>query len=264
LILLLFVLLVVPSLSLVEYADAQSTAAPQVPEFNVKYIVYITNVAPTTSTNPYTGQNVTTSQGGTSYNETVVFTINNQPFTPYTDSNGKYVDIYFNFRYKGHFEANWTYLPFNPDGETSTPWGGWLDRSLPYFPQATSNYTTFVFPLTNFLPYGNPALPNGGQIDFQVQTQIGNISYSSEGTQSLGDYYRFTGQSSDWSSTQTLDINYNSNSTSPTPNPTPTAYLPPRNPPHLDPTYYLIPVSVIIAIILLSLVLFRRHRKPHT
>jgi hypothetical protein len=41
-----------------------------------------------------------------------------------------------------------------------------------------------------------------------------------------------------------------------------TEYLPPRNPPHLDPIYYLIPVSVIVAVIIvLSVLLFRRHRK---
>jgi hypothetical protein len=261
------IFLVVASLLVVYPVFAQQIHRPSVPEFSVQYIDYITNIAPTTSTsiNPYTGQNMTTtSQGGTSHNETIVFTIKNQPFTPYKDSNGNYIGIYFNFRYKGHFEANWTYLPFNPDGETSTPWGGWLDRSLPYFShfsQSASNYTTFVFPLTNFLPYGNSAFSNGGQIDFQVQAQIGNISYSSEGTQSLGDYYRFTGQSSDWSSTQTLNINFNSNSTNLTPTPTPMTYLPPRNAPQLDPVYYLIPVSVTAAIVILSILVFRRHRK---
>jgi len=43
--------------------------------------------------------------------------------------------------------------------------------------------------------------------------------------------------------------------------PTPTPYLPPRNPPHLDPIYYLIPASIIVAIVILSLLLFRKHRK---
>lgn len=236
-------------------ASAQSLPTPSVPEFNVQYIDNITNIAPTTSTsiNPYTGQNVTTkSPGGTSHNETIVFTIKNQPFTPYKDSNGNFIGIYFNFRYKGHFEANWTYLPFNPDGETSTPWGGWLDRSLPYFSQSTSNYTTFVFSLTNFLFYGNSAFSNGGQIDFQVQAQIGNISYSSEGTQSLGDYYRFTGQSSDWSNAQTVTIGASSNS--PTPISTPVA---------IGSQALALTFSVIVVIIVLVIVLlfYRKHRK---
>ncbi len=34
-----------------------------------------------------------------------------------------------------------------------------------------------------------------------------------------------------------------------------------RNAPHLDPIYYFIPASIIVAIVILSLLLFRRHRK---
>jgi hypothetical protein len=42
---------------------------------------------------------------------------------------------------------------------------------------------------------------------------------------------------------------------------TPTPYMPPRNAPHLDPIYYLIHVAVIVAIVIASLLLYRRHRK---
>jgi parallel beta-helix repeat protein len=45
------------------------------------------------------------------------------------------------------------------------------------------------------------------------------------------------------------------------PTPTPTPFEPSRNPPHLDPTYYLIPISVIVAITILFLLLYSRHRK---
>ena len=54
------------------------------------------------------------------------------------------------------------------------------------------------------------------------------------------------------------------NAQTPTPIPTATPYQPPsnRNAPHLDPIFYLIPVSVIVAIfIALSVLLYRRHRK---
>lgn len=50
-----------------------------------------------------------------------------------------------------------------------------------------------------------------------------------------------------------------------TPTPTLPATLPPedRNPPHLDPVYYLIAISVIVAVILvLSVLFYSRHRKP--
>lgn len=42
--------------------------------------------------------------------------------------------------------------------------------------------------------------------------------------------------------------------------PTPTPDLP-RNPPHLDPMYYVIPSSIIVAIVIVSTLLHRRHRK---
>lgn len=46
-----------------------------------------------------------------------------------------------------------------------------------------------------------------------------------------------------------------------TPTPTPTVYSPDRNAPHLDPIVYLIPVSVIVAVVVLSVLLYRRYRK---
>lgn len=45
------------------------------------------------------------------------------------------------------------------------------------------------------------------------------------------------------------------------PTPTPTPFEPPRNPPHLDLTDYLLPMSIILAIIIVSVLLFRRYRK---
>ena len=58
--------------------------------------------------------------------------------------------------------------------------------------------------------------------------------------------------------TQPIDI-----SSTATPTPTSTPTLPPENsnPPHLDPIYYLIPISIIGAIVIFSLLLFKRHRK---
>ncbi len=78
----------------------------------------------------------------------------------------------------------------------------------------------------------------------------------------------------DWATPQTVTylVNINADTSFPqtTSNPiqsasispTSTPTLSPRNAPHLDPTYYLIPVSVIGAIfIVLSVLLFRRHQK---
>lgn len=44
--------------------------------------------------------------------------------------------------------------------------------------------------------------------------------------------------------------------------PNTTPYLPPRNPPHLEPIDFLLPISsVIVAIVVLSVLFYRRHRK---
>lgn len=67
----------------------------------------------------------------------------------------------------------------------------------------------------------------------------------------------FTGESSDWSDTQTVTILENNNS------PTPTLTTPTdRNPPHLELTDYLLPIGVIVAVfIALTILLYVRHQK---
>ena len=203
-------------------AFAQSISKPSVPEFTVQYFDKISNITPTTSVNPYTGKNVTTGFGYTFHNETIVFTIKNQPFTPYNDSEGNYIEAYYNFRYKEQYQDQWTYLPFNPDGQTGGAWGSWLNSNAkPYFPKSYSSYTTKIFILPTFVGYPNgnsgPEFPDGGQLDFEVQAQIGNISNVGGGSLSLGSCYNFTGQSSDWSNPQTVNIPANTTLPSPTP-----------------------------------------------
>ena len=208
----LIIVLIGSTLIMVKPACAQTIPAPSIPTFSVHITKNVPfYIAPVTSTDPYSGNNVTTNYGRIEvYNELVVFTIKNQPFTPYNDSSGKYVGLYYNFRYKGHFEDKWTCDPFNPDGLFSRYiWrDGW--RFFQYYTPSSSDYTTITFDLHSFVGYpaGNdgPALPNGGQLDFQVQAQIGNISRIPGGSLSLGTYYNFTGESSDWTNTQTITI----------------------------------------------------------
>ncbi len=78
----------------------------------------------------------------------------------------------------------------------------------------------------------------------------------------------------DWDTPQTVTylVNINSDTTippttsnpvqSPSLSPTSTPTLSPRNPPHLEPIEYLLPISVVLAVVIaLSLLLFTRHRK---
>jgi hypothetical protein len=83
-----------------------SIPKPSVPEFTIEYIDKSYDVQPTYGINQYTGQNVTTVAGYHVDKRTVEFTIKNQPFTTYRDSNGNNISLYCNFRFKGRYETN--------------------------------------------------------------------------------------------------------------------------------------------------------------
>jgi len=105
-----------------------------------------------------------------------------------------------------------------------------------------------------------------------------NDVFENDGNHNLTLYANNT--SGDWATPQivTYLVNINADTTFPptTSNPTTiqsaslsptsTSTLSPtdRNAPHLDPIYYLIPVSIIVGIVILSLLLYRRHQKTAT
>jgi len=236
--LLIVVILAASSLMIIESASAQSIPTPSVPTFTVQYIVYTSYLAPTSTINPYTGQNETTSSGGQVDNQTMKFTIKNQPFTPFTDSSGNYIGLYYNFRFKGHYGDEWTYYPFyvfhnlvtnQSQVQTTHSYGPYTGGPFIYYSASNSDYTVLSIELTTLTDYPTGTqIPNGSLVDFQVQAQIGHIDDIPSGMLA-GDFYSFTGESSDWNNTQTISINYNSNSTvstSPSPNPTPTPTVP--------------------------------------
>jgi hypothetical protein len=214
----------ISSLIIVKPASSQTT--PSVPEFTLKYIDYSYDVPPTYGINQYTGQNVTIQAGYHVDNRTMLFTIKNQPFTSYNDSSGNYITLYYNFRYKGHYGDEWSYYPFAGVQTTHSygPYGGgpFLD-----YPASNSDYTVTSINLDVLTSFpGGPQIPDGSQVDFQVQAQIGHIDPIPSGLLA-GDFYNFTGESSDWSNTQTITVSNGSTSTSisssTSANPTPTS-----------------------------------------
>ncbi len=202
--------LVALSISLiVTPANAQSFSNPTEPTFTVQYIKEVSQIPPVTIIDPYTGNEITANLERVVYNETILFTINNQAFKQCSVSSD--VDFFFNFRFKGHYEEDWQYDPFQPDGTSVYAAGGWFTGSFPHFTASNSDYTLISFNMHNFVGYqgsnDGPAKPNGGELDFQVQAQIGKITpIDGSGTNALGSYYKFTGESSSWSETQTLVI----------------------------------------------------------
>ena len=184
------------SLLMVKPAFAQ-TSALSVPIFTLKVVYQTYTVGGVTSTDPYTGQNVTSPIYHLE-NDTIAITITNQQ---------NQVNIYYDVRLKGHFEENWTELyPYSNTYEVP--------------PQASSsNYTLISIPQD---------YPAGGQVDFQVQALTGyitTVSYLPPGDHDIpfGTTQAFTATSeSGWSNTQTITIPETSTSSNTSPTSTPT------------------------------------------
>ncbi len=195
-------------------------ANPSVPEFTVAYVdhSYVVPVTHWITTDPYTGEQITHSSGGEHVdNRTIDVTIKNQPFTPYKDSSSNQtVYLYYNVRSKGHFE-DW-------DSANSGHNQGGI--------QATTSANTVI---SFNIGYWN--VPQGGQIDFEVQASLSYTANSYSGSCFTGSQTIPVG-TSDWSAAKTLTIGNPSPSSStpqPTiepyqPNPTFNPYLPTASP----------------------------------
>jgi hypothetical protein len=192
------------SLQVFNPVDAQSMT-PAIPTFTVQYVVEPINMAPTSTINPYTGQNETAGASNSFMKKSIEVIITNQPFTSYpvkSDGITFYVNLYYDVRYKGHFSENWT--DQGPGG---------------YYIANTSSQNTTILLFTN-----NPAAyqeamnnPSSGQIDVQVQSFIGYIYYGNVFSNGhlVGHNAYFNGTGSGWSNIQTITIP--SSSASPTP-----------------------------------------------
>jgi hypothetical protein len=181
-----------PTLSPRVPTEPASITKPSVPEFTVELVDSSYDVPTTYFTDPYTGENVT-HEGYHVNRRTIEVKITNQPFEPYTDSDGRNINFYYNIRLKGHYKENWTEV-YNA-GEMPT--------------QSNSAYTiieynsegeyAFILGTTSSSLEFSP----NGQVDFQVKALVG---FASEGDVLAGFPSLFTGKESDWSETQTLTI----------------------------------------------------------
>jgi hypothetical protein len=222
--LLLVAVLAVSSLIMVSSAFAESST-PSVPEFILKYADYSYDVPPktTTSTDPYTNETITTTIPGRHVeNKTIEATINNIGAS------------YYNFRYKGYYENEneWRYHPFSPSSL------GYMlpdAYSVPY-KASTSSYTVAALP-----SYFFKDISEGGEVDVQVQALFGDfraVLYGPGIPPKSGptyDFY-FEGTTSDWSSTQTIQIGESQAATLSPVTPTPTAPNTPTSPTSTAPT----------------------------
>ncbi len=205
---LILVLVLTVSVTLTTNLAYAQASAPSVPQFTLQYVNSSYTTAPTYTTNPYTGQTTETSPGSYVDNQTIVVTIQNQPFTPFIDSSGNTSQLYYNIRCKGHFEQ------FTSDTDLGSYGQGGILVS-------TSPDTVVSFDIASW------GIPSGGQVDFQVQAFIG-YTYYNEGECFTANVVTL-GESA-WSNTETITIPKGAVSTSTssptgyTPTPSPTSY----------------------------------------
>jgi hypothetical protein len=160
-------------------------------------------------------------------------TIKNQPLTPY--ENGSYPNLYYVFRIQNHNLGypNWVIEPNYYVGSNS--YGE-------YYKASDSEFTVVS------LSYNFPS----DQIDIQTMALVGNqVPYTDPAVQEI--LYKFDGENSGWSNTQTITIPTISTSPLPTIN---TGSL-------IEPFPFplLVVASVIIAVVITLVLLFRKHRK---
>jgi hypothetical protein len=236
--LLLIPILALASLIMVESVFAQSIAKPSVPEFTLQYVDYSYDVLPktTTTTNPYTNETTTTTIPGYHVeNKTIQATISNNIGASY-----------YNFRYKGTYADKWNYYQFDPDSRR-----GYNLYDSFYVPYEASNssYTAATLP-----SYFFKDVPEGGEVDFQVQALFGDFDAEPWGhlwpLEPTYDF-RFTGTTSDWSETQTITFG---ESQTPTPSPATTPTQTPTATPYQEPqlTEQEIIIGAAIAVVVIG------------
>ena len=135
----------------------------------------------------------------------VVITIKNQPFTPFDDSQGNPIGLFYQVQIKNHNETdNWLGVYRLDDGYQNSP-------RIPGYP-------IYLLAVEGESPMGVPMLA-GTQIDIQVNANEGYIGREILGTFDVP--YVFVGLTSNWSNTQTVTVPANV-PLSPTPAPSST------------------------------------------
>jgi hypothetical protein len=245
------------------YGQTSSIPKPVVPAFTAQLIDNSYDVPASTSIDPYNGQTI----NNTGYhveNYTIELTIVNQPFSPITVYEGTSnwtANFYYNVRTKGHFANEWITL-YSPDSD--------------YPKKSTSQFTIIAYSTrgdNGFEMAGGTFASNpGDQIDYQVKAMIGYVSrvYDSSATNQLEMFpWKFTGQESGWSSTQTVTLPGNAATTTPNTSSSPTQTNPTINTGPVVNSYgglslgeiIIISILAVIAVLLAILTIVMHERK---
>lgn len=163
---------------------------PPAPEFTVILYDSSYDIPATTTTDPFTGQQIITPSRHINQ-RTIEIRIKNIPFTAkQLDYNSTYdTEFLYNIRWKPHFasEKDWLTL-FGPYYQ--------------YLARSSATETVYKINMTRLsdgsfdVPEWSRYIPANAQLDFQVQAMIGGPNNA----------WSFLGQKSDWSQAQTITI----------------------------------------------------------
>jgi hypothetical protein len=173
---------------------------PQIPNFTINLADRSYDVPPVYDVNSFTGQNETIRPGYHVEKKLIEVKIENQySYSDYGFINSSQVKVYYDIRYKGHFDDTWI--------ESS---------SISNLAPSDGDYTTVDFGYGSNNPGGFLIwigyIPPDGQVDFQVQAFLGYYRTTTVQTGSAGCWrnettsvFEKTGLSG-WSATQTITV----------------------------------------------------------
>jgi hypothetical protein len=226
-----------------------------------------------TVTDPFTGQETTTSNPGHHVvDRTIEVTIKNQPFISYTDADGYEHKLSYSVQFKGHFEDEQSWRPLLGDFQSDSQ-----------YTSLTLSYYDIWFIDNNYQIRLN-SLPNGSQLDFRVTADIGyrKTLYNTDGWMPVGSTY-IPDASSGWSSIQTITVTSESSSSSssqsqtitlpPSQSTTPNGSNQPQSPDQPQPPdsiftnpLFMLVVGVLLGgvVVVMVVLFFRRQPKTST
>jgi hypothetical protein len=172
-------------------------AKPSIPEITVTYTDNSYDVPSSTSVDSFSGE-IIKHPGYHVLNGSLEVSIKNQQYNSYYDSNGHSIKMYYHIRMKDHSATEWHYT---------------TDPTSEYFSARDGEYTTMYYPVTDNgvgYTYDGFRTPSG-KADFEVEAFIGYatkvITNPNDIVLRPDDYhYDFFGETSGWSSTQTVTI----------------------------------------------------------
>ncbi len=239
--------------------NAQTIPKPSVPQLSISFVNHSYDVpsTTTTTTNPYTGENIATiKEGYHVQNDSFVLSVRSQPLTINDKVDGNSIKLFFIVQSKGHYSDYWKNLTYVGD---SWPFiytnNGFAQKTM----QLSGNNGTTYAEEGGYNNYGYDGFVGGqygGQVDFRAMSVIGYSVTVKDDINIFNFRYPYHEefvalQSSDWSPIHTVSVPDGKVTISEATNQTPT------------PTVLELPSLVIIPLLLsvFFVAVLLRHKK---